>query len=95
DGTAPDPAFSTAPYRIYNIGNSDPVKLLDFVDAIENRLGIKAIREYLPMQPGDVPMTFSDVTSLREEFGYSPGTPVEKGIDAFIGWYMDYFHIKK
>jgi UDP-glucuronate 4-epimerase len=94
-GSSPDPASSTAPYRIYNIGNANPVKLLAFVDAIETKIGIKATREYLPMQPGDVPMTFSDVTSLQEDFGYRPGTPVDKGIEAFIDWYMDYYQVRK
>lgn len=94
DTEHPDPATSTAPFRLYNIGNSEPVKLLDFVDAIEKQLGKKALRKLLPMQPGDVQRTFSDITDLRDDFGYEPKTGVEQGIARFIDWYLDYYGIK-
>ena len=83
----------TTPYAIYNIGNSSPVLLSDFIEAIETNLGKKAIREYLPMQPGDVPHTEADVTDLVKNLGYKPDTPVQKGINAFINWYQNYFKI--
>jgi UDP-glucuronate 4-epimerase len=91
DGEHPDPSHSPARYRICNIGNSSPVRLEEFIAAIEEVLGKKAERILLPMQPGDVPMTFADVTELREEFGYKPATPVRQGIRAFIDWYRGYY----
>jgi UDP-glucuronate 4-epimerase len=87
---AADPATSSAPYRIYNIGNAKPVKLLDFIDAIEEKLGIRAIRNYLPMQPGDVQRTFSDISDLARDTGYAPQTEVKEGISNFIDWYISY-----
>ena len=80
-----------APYKIYNIGNSSPVQLLDYISAIENTLGKTAIKEFLPMQPGDVPRTVADVTDLTENFGYKPDTPVQTGISKFVEWYSRYF----
>lgn len=93
-GSLTDPASSTAPFRIYNIGNANPVKLEAFVDAIEARLGKKAKREYMPLQPGDVVKTFSDVADLQADFGYQPRVKVEEGIRRFIDWYLQYFNIK-
>ncbi len=84
---------NTAPYKVYNIGNSTPVQLMDYIEAIEKALGQKAQKEFLPMQPGDVPKTDADVTDLVKDLGYKPGTPVEKGIAAFIAWYRSYFDI--
>lgn len=75
------------PYKLYNIGNSSPVKLLDFIETIENALGKKAKKEYLDMQPGDVYKTFADVSSLEKDFGYAPDTPLKKGIGEFVKWY--------
>ena len=80
-----------APYKIYNIGNSTPVKLLDFIETIEKTLGKEAIKEYTDMQPGDVYKTFADVSDLKKDFGYSPDTPLEKGIGEFVKWYISYF----
>ncbi|MGM0376093.1 MAG: NAD-dependent epimerase [Bacteroidota bacterium] len=80
-----------APYKIYNIGNSSPVPLMDYIAAIENILGKTAKKEFLPMQPGDVPKTEADVTALENDLGYKPGTPVENGIAKFIEWYKAYF----
>ena len=76
------------PYKLYNIGNSSPVQLLDFIKAIEKTLGKKAKMNILPMQPGDVPKTHSDVTDLVNDLGYKPDTPIQKGIDEFIEWYL-------
>jgi len=89
----PDPSFSSAPYKIYNIGNSKPVKLTDFIAAIEQALGKKAQRQLMPIQPGDVEKTWADVTSLKEEYGYNPDTPVETGIKQFVDWYREYYSV--
>lgn len=85
-----DPGRSPAPWRIYNIGNSQPVELLKVVDLLEAALGKKAVREFLPMQPGDVPETYADVTDLVVDVGFQPRTSIESGIDRFIAWYRDY-----
>ena len=92
DPMQPDPATSNAPYRIYNIGNNNPVKLTEYIDALELALGRKAERELLPLQPGDVPDTFADVSDLERELGYRPATRVREGVANFVKWYMDYFH---
>jgi len=86
-GKKPDPARSEAPYRIYNIGNNSPVKLMDFVEAIEKSLKKKAKKNFLPMQPGDVAVTWADVEDLVKDFGYRPRTPVQEGVDRFVKWY--------
>jgi UDP-glucuronate 4-epimerase len=86
----PDPGSSAAPYRVYNIGSNNPVQLLDFIEALENALGKKAIKNLLPMQPGDVPDTYADVSDLIAEFDYKPNTPLKEGVDAFVEWYKDY-----
>jgi UDP-glucuronate 4-epimerase len=85
-----DPGRSPAPWRIYNIGNNQPVELLKVVDLLEAALGKKAVREFLPMQPGDVPETYADVTDLVVDVGFQPRTSIESGIDRFIAWYRDY-----
>jgi UDP-glucuronate 4-epimerase len=90
-GKNPDPGCSKAPYRLYNIGNHSPVKLLDFIEAIENKLGKKAKRNYLPIQPGDVPSTFADVTDLIKDINYTPSTSLQQGIDRFIAWYKEFY----
>lgn len=90
----PDPSSSVAPYRIYNIGNGSPVKLADFIEAIEDELGIKAVKNMLPMQPGDLPATHADISDLETIFQYTPSTPVRQGIHHFIRWYLDYYKIK-
>lgn len=92
-GRQPDPGTSVAPYRVYNVGNSKPVKLLDFIEAIEDALGKMAVKNYLPMQPGDVPATWADVSDLAADFGYQPSTPVEEGIRRFVEWYKKYYKI--
>jgi UDP-glucuronate 4-epimerase len=88
---SPDPATSSAPFRIYNIGNSEPVQLLDYVAAIEEATGLLASREYLPLQPGDVPDTWADVSDLEREIGYRPRTAVRDGVAQFVGWYRCYY----
>jgi UDP-glucuronate 4-epimerase len=83
----PDPGTSAAPYRVYNIGNNTPVHLLHFIEALENAIGKKAIKNLLPMQPGDVPDTYADVSDLIAEFDYKPKTPITVGVNAFVEWY--------
>jgi UDP-glucuronate 4-epimerase len=92
DAANPDPGSSPAPFRVYNIGNGNSVKLNDYIAAIENALGKKAIREELPLQPGDVPDTLADCSNLERDFGYKPSTPVEVGINRFIAWYREYYN---
>jgi UDP-glucuronate 4-epimerase len=92
-GTKPDPAFSKAPWRVYNIGNSRPVELIRFIAALENALGRKAEMNLLPMQLGDVPDTHADVTDLVEKFQYKPSTLVEHGIENFVAWYRYYYKV--
>ncbi len=92
-GKKPDPSTSKAPYKIYNIGNNNPVKLLDFISAIEQALGITAEKNFLPMQQGDVPATFADVLDLVENLGYRPNTSVFKGISEFVDWYRKFYKV--
>ena len=89
----PDPSSSSAPYRIYNIGNNAPVKLLDFITAVEQATGKKADMIMEPMQPGDVEKTWADVEALSEDYGYRPNTPVHEGIERFVKWYRDYYNV--
>lgn len=88
---APDPASSPAPFRIYNIGNSRPVKLNEYIDAIEQALGKKATRELLPLQPGDVPDTYADISDLTAQLGYKPAISVTEGVPRFVKWYQFYY----
>jgi len=89
-GNTPDPATSSAPYRIYNIGNNRPVKLLQYIEVLEKCLGKKAKLEMLPMQDGDVPMTFANVEALKLDVGFHPSTTVEQGVRHFVEWYKSY-----
>lgn len=91
DAAAPDPAASSAPWRIFNIGNHDTVELGTFIDTLEKALGKKAIRELLPMQPGDVESTWADVDDLARVTGFTPATPLALGIDRFVAWYREYY----
>lgn len=93
DSDNPDPATSNAPFRVLNIGNNAPVHLTAYVEAIEQALGKKAVRELLPLQPGDVPNTCADVSSLMAAVDYRPVTPVQEGVARFVNWYRDYFRI--
>lgn len=90
-GKNPDPASSSAPYKVYNIGNNQPVQLMDFVAAIEKATGTKAVINYKPMQAGDVKTTWADASGLMQDFGYAPNTPIQKGVDAFVGWYRSFY----
>lgn len=90
-GASPDPSTSSAPYRIYNIGNNKPVRLLDFIAMVEECLGIKAKKNFLPMQPGDVKETFADIADLERDFGFRPKTSLRHGISEFVEWYKTYY----
>ena len=90
---APDSATGVAPYRLYNIGSNNPVELLRYIELIEECLGKKAEKNFLPLQPGDVPDTYADVDSLMEDVGYKPTTPIEVGIARFVDWYRDYYGV--
>ena len=91
NGKDPDPSTSKAPFKVYNIGNNAPVRLMSFIEAIENKLGKTAEKEMLPLQAGDVPETYADVQDLIDDLGYKPSTDIQTGIDNFIDWYLDYF----
>jgi UDP-glucuronate 4-epimerase len=90
-GQAPDPSSSSAPWKVYNIGNNNPVELMDFIEAIERALGMKIKKNLMPLQAGDVPATYADVTDLVEDLHYQPATPVQVGIDRFVAWYREFF----
>jgi UDP-glucuronate 4-epimerase len=90
-GDRPDPSASFAPYRLYNIGNNQPVALLDFIAILEGHLGRKAQKNFLPLQAGDVPATFADVDDLSADVGFKPATPIAEGIRRFVEWYRDYY----
>ncbi|WP_457595746.1 NAD-dependent epimerase [Hydrogenimonas sp.] len=92
-GQHPDPGSSRAPYKIYNIGNNNPVELMDFITAIEKALGKKAKMNMLPLQPGDVPATWADVSDLVEDLGYKPDTPIEEGVARFVAWYRTFYGV--
>ena len=89
-GDNPDPGTSSAPWRVYNIGNNSPVELMDYISAIEKALGLEAKQELLPLQPGDVPDTFADIDDLIEDFDYKPSMSVEDGVKKFVDWYKEY-----
>ena len=91
DSNKPDPATSKAPWRIYNIGNNAPVKLMDYIEALEKTLGKKAIINFLPLQPGDVPDTFANIDIINEKFSYKPSTSVIEGVSNFVKWYKNYY----
>ena len=93
DSDNPDCDTSKAPWKIYNIGNSRPIKLLDYVEALEHHLDKKAIKEYLPLQPGDVPSTWADVSKLTKEHNYSPKTSIIEGVGKFVDWYKKYYKL--
>ena len=93
DSNNPDPSTSYAPFRIFNIGNNNPVKLIEYIHAIENALGKEAILDLLPLQPGDVPDTFADSTALEQAVGYKPSVSVEEGVKLFVDWYRDFYQV--
>ena len=92
DRPATPERVGTAPYRVFNIGNSEPVQLLDFINCIESALGKKAIKQLLPMQPGDVPATYASTQALKDWVGFAPSTPLVDGLSKFVRWYRDYYH---
>jgi len=92
-GDRPDPGTSSAPYRLYNIGNNSPVELMYMIEALENSLGKKAEKEMMAIQPGDVPATYANVDALIDDVGFKPETSIEDGIEQFVQWYMDYYKI--
>lgn len=92
-GMNPDPATSFAPYRVYNIGNNQPVELMRFIEVIEEKLGKQAIKNLMPIQDGDVPNTFADVDDLMREVDFKPSTPIEVGVGKFVDWYKEYYKI--
>ncbi|KQW98311.1 MAG: NAD-dependent epimerase [Acinetobacter guillouiae] len=93
DSKNPDPSTSYAPFRIFNIGNNNPVKLIEYIHAIEKALGKEAILELLPLQPGDVPDTFADSSALEQMVGYKPSVPVDDGVKQFVDWYRDFYQV--
>ncbi len=91
NGDEPDSATSYAPYKLYNIGNNNPVELMYFIEVLEDCLGLKAVKKLLPMQPGDVPETYADIDDLSKDVGFKPSTPIEDGIKRFVEWYREYY----
>jgi UDP-glucuronate 4-epimerase len=94
DMANPDPGSSYAPYKLYNIGNNNPVDLTKFIEVLEANLGRKAIKNMLPMQPGDVPITYADIEDLANDIGFRPATTIEEGIEKFLTWYRSYYKVK-
>jgi UDP-glucuronate 4-epimerase len=95
DGKTPDPASSFAPFRLYNLGNNRPVQLLRYIELIEETLGRKAIKNFLPLQAGDVPETCADIDDLVRDVGYRPATPVEVGVRAFVDWFCEFYGYRR
>ncbi|MDS4020513.1 MAG: NAD-dependent epimerase [Candidatus Competibacter sp.] len=92
-GDTPDPATSRVPYRLYNIGSHRPIELMRYIEVLEECLGRRAVKNLLPMQPGDVPDTYADVDALARDVGYRPDTPIEEGVARFVAWYRDYYRV--
>lgn len=93
DAASPDPATSWAPHRVFNIGNSNPIPLMSYIDALEQALGITAEKQFLPMQPGDVPATAADTSALEAWVGFKPNTPVREGVGRFVAWYREFYGV--
>lgn len=93
DETNPDPATSSVPYRIYNIGNSQPTRLMDYIHCIENSIGHEAQKDFLPMQQGDVYQTYADSSALAEATGFRPSTPLQSGIDRTVAWFKEFYNL--
>ncbi len=91
DGATPDPGTSAAPYRLYNIGNNNPVELMYLIEVLEKKLGVTAQKNMLPIQPGDVPATYADVEALTADVGFKPATPIEVGVERFVAWYREFY----
>lgn len=95
NGDTPDPLSSYAPYKLYNIGNNNPVELMKFIEVLEDCLDKKAKKNLLPIQAGDVPATYADVDDLMRDIGFKPTTPIEEGIKRFVEWYKEYYYGKE
>jgi UDP-glucuronate 4-epimerase len=95
DSNAPDPASSRAPFKLYNIGNHQPVELMRYIEVLEECLGKKAQKQFLPLQLGDVPETFADIEDLARDVGYRPATPIEVGVRRFVDWFCEYYHYQR
>jgi UDP-glucuronate 4-epimerase len=93
DMGSPDPVTSNAPYRIFNVGNSQPTPLMDYIGALEQAIGKEAVKEFLPLQPGDVPNTAADTTALEKWINFKPNTPVQHGVTQFVNWYREYYQV--
>lgn len=93
DSDIPDPGSSRAPWKVYNIGNNNPVELLDYINSIESALGVKAKKEFLPLQAGDIPKTYADVSDLENEFSYKTSISIDEGISRFVDWYREYYKV--
>ncbi len=93
-GDRPDSSTSYAPYKLYNIGNNNPVELMHFIEVLEDCLGKKAEKNLLPIQAGDVPATYADVDDLIKDVGFKPSTPIEEGIRKFVEWYKEYYKVQ-
>ncbi|MEM6815549.1 MAG: NAD-dependent epimerase/dehydratase family protein, partial [Bacteroidota bacterium] len=94
DAANPNPASSFAPYQLFNIGNNSPVELMDYIKAIEEKLGKQAEKNFIPLQTGDVPETFAEVSDLEQKIAYKPSTSVREGVGKFIDWYKEYYKVK-
>ncbi|MFT7218686.1 MAG: UDP-glucuronate 4-epimerase [Candidatus Azotimanducaceae bacterium] len=94
-GLSPDPGTSSAPWRVYNIGNNAPVNLMDYIETLEQKLGKTVKKNMKPLQPGDVPDTYADVQALVDDIGYKPDTPISEGIENFVDWYLNYYKVKR
>jgi UDP-glucuronate 4-epimerase len=93
NGERPDPGSSAAPYRLYNIGNNQPVELMHLIEVLEAALGKAAVKNFLPIQPGDVPATYADVDALIDDVGFKPATPIAEGVRRFVAWYREFYHV--
>ena len=93
DSQAPNPSTSWAPHRVFNIGNSNPTPLMDYIHAVEQALGVTAEKELMPMQPGDVPATAADTSSLEAWVGFKPNTPINEGVARFVAWYREFYGV--
>jgi len=92
-GDVPDPGTSSAPYRVYNIGNDNPVELMELIATLERELGQVAVKNMLPIQPGDVPATWANVDDLTRDVGFKPATPISEGVRRFVAWYREFYRV--
>src|SRR5699024_9758508 len=93
-GNNPDPSSSYAPYKVYNIGNNSPIRLMEFIEAIEKKVGKTAIKNFMDLEPGDVPETYANVEDLFKDINFKPSTNIQDGVNNFVDWYLGYYNIK-